>query len=191
MWREYNRDNVNKQLSRYSTGVGCEEARLAGLLQDIGVLVTCALIPEEYHEAQNYFWPNHDKLITEENAIFGVEHSAIGSYLLGKWVIPVPNVNAVMSSHQAPVKGQGDLDWRVSGSNILASCIIPGIENHNLWEEVHEALNCSWLNVAPEDIDDAAIAVLGFVSETESIFEMTILPGDIDKMLQYVSDENR
>jgi hypothetical protein len=79
----------------------------------------------------------------------------------------------------------------VSGSNILASCIIPGIENHNLWEEVHEALNCSWLNVAPEDIDDAPIAVLGFVSETESIFEMTILPGDIDKMLQYVSDENR
>ena len=108
-----------------------------------------------------------------------------------KWGIPVPIANAVLSSHQVPVKEeQGDLGWCVSGSNILASCIIRGIENHNLWEEVQGALNCTWLNVAPEDVDDAAVAVLGIVAETESIFEVTILPDDIEEMLRYVSDEN-
>ncbi|MFT7300474.1 MAG: hypothetical protein ACI89Z_000931 [Porticoccus sp.] len=70
--------------------------------------------------------------MTEENAIFGVDHSAIGSYFLGKLGIPAPIVNAVRSSHQAPVKGQGDLDWCVSEANILASCIISGIENNDL-----------------------------------------------------------
>ncbi|MDX2349921.1 MAG: HDOD domain-containing protein [Porticoccus sp.] len=178
-------------LSRYAAGVSCEEAMLAGLLQDIGVLAGCTVFPAKYHEAQNYFWSDHDKLITEENAIFGNDHSAVGPYLLEKWGIPISIANAALSSHQVPVKEeQGGLDWCVSGSNILASCIIRGIENHNLLEEVQGALNGSWLNVAPEDVDDAAVALLGIVSETESIFEVAILPDDIEKMLKYVSDEN-
>ncbi len=178
-------------LSRYAEGVSCEEAMLAGLLQDIGILAACAVFPDKYCEIKKHFWLDHDKVIAEEKAIFGIDHSSIGAYLLGKWRIPVSISNAVLSSHQVPDTGCRDLEWCVSGSNILTSNVISGIENQNLWEEISITLGCPWLDLASGGVEGAVIAVLNLVSETENLFDITILPEDIESMLKYVSKEYR
>lgn len=64
-----------------------DELFLAGLLQDIGMLVLDRVAPKEYGLLVKRA-ANHDQLSKEETQAFGVDHIKVGTWLLRQWGLP-------------------------------------------------------------------------------------------------------
>jgi diguanylate cyclase (GGDEF)-like protein len=65
-----------------------EEAFMAALLQDIGVLVFIKYYPEEYAETLEKAMHSATDLISLEDQYFGINHTLLGEFLANKWQLP-------------------------------------------------------------------------------------------------------
>lgn len=79
-----------------------EEAFLAGLLADIGMLVLDWVMGEEYSRVYGAL-PSHDGLVVGERACFGMDHSDASAILAGQWKLP-PVLAVPMGAHHEPTK---------------------------------------------------------------------------------------
>jgi diguanylate cyclase (GGDEF)-like protein len=75
-----------------------EELFLAGLLQDIGMLVLDKLDPLFYRNL-SVEQSDHERVRDAELQALGADHALIGGWLLGKWGLPGYLVDAVVGSH--------------------------------------------------------------------------------------------
>ena len=80
-----------------------EEAMLAGLLHDIGILVLINSKNKAWHEIYLQRKNNHESLYAQEFETLGITHAEIGAYLIGVWGIANPVVEAI-AYHHAPSK---------------------------------------------------------------------------------------
>jgi HD-like signal output (HDOD) protein len=80
-------------------GESAEDAFMAGMLHDIGLLVMATMLPDELttaiQTAEQEGRPLHE--VEEEQR--GSTHAEIGAYLLGLWGLPIPVVEAVAHHH--------------------------------------------------------------------------------------------
>jgi diguanylate cyclase (GGDEF)-like protein len=79
-----------------------EELFLAGLLQDIGMLVIDKMDPEFYGKLgvdQKY----HRQLYNGEKDILGADHAVIGGWILEKWGLPATLIEGVECSHNPDI----------------------------------------------------------------------------------------
>ena len=93
-----------------------EELLLAGLLQDIGMLVIDKMDPVFYQNL-GVDQSDHRKLAAAEAEKLGADHALIGGWILDRWGMPDYLVESVMYSHDPEVRG-GD-----SKQQAFASCI--------------------------------------------------------------------
>jgi len=77
-----------------------EEAYMAGLLHDIGVLVLDQFFPEEYCAVHNLRDDRGIPCDVAERAVLGIDHGEIGGALLRHWNLPISIVEAVTWHHQ-------------------------------------------------------------------------------------------
>jgi diguanylate cyclase (GGDEF)-like protein len=75
-----------------------EELFLAGLLQDIGMLVIDKMDPEFYQQL-GVNQSNHVKLAAGEANSLGADHAVIGGWIMKKWGMPVYLIDSIMQSH--------------------------------------------------------------------------------------------
>src|SRR5690606_32145114 len=75
-----------------------EELFLTCLLQDIGMLALTRVIPDLYADAQDQ--ARHDTVIRTERERLGVDHAAVGGWLLKSWRFPDTIEQGVASSHE-------------------------------------------------------------------------------------------
>jgi diguanylate cyclase (GGDEF)-like protein len=78
-----------------------EDAYLAGLLQDIGILVLARSFPLEYAAIHSKNAADHSALIVAEREAFQADHALVGSWLLKRWGIPSRIVMWVEHSHDS------------------------------------------------------------------------------------------
>lgn len=71
---------------------------LAGLLQDIGILVLDAMMPDEYGRVNSPAL-SHDALLAAERAAFGAGHDEVGYWLLKRWKLPDYLALASLAKH--------------------------------------------------------------------------------------------
>jgi len=83
---------ANNKMSR-------EELLLAGLLQDIGMLVLNEAMPEVYGDLIASAGGQHNQLIKLENESLGTDHGAVGSWMLERWKLPHSLVTSLAASH--------------------------------------------------------------------------------------------
>jgi HD-like signal output (HDOD) protein/CheY-like chemotaxis protein len=84
------------------------EAAAAGLLHDIGLLVIASCRPEAFASHQQT-WATGDRPLADvERDTFGVDHAAIGAYLLGLWGVPSAVIDAVAAHTTAAPSGSPD-----------------------------------------------------------------------------------
>jgi diguanylate cyclase (GGDEF)-like protein len=76
-----------------------DELFLAGLLQDIGMLVLGEAMPTVYGPIIESSDGSHAKLTELEQMEFGADHAAVGSWLLDSWNLPETLKLAVRGSH--------------------------------------------------------------------------------------------
>ena len=175
---------LSTKLAEFSDTARKEEALLAGLVQDIGVLAGTVLFPEEYGNLPASTWENHHELLPFEKELYNDNHISIGNWLLESWDFPPIVIDAVKHSHKTPDQLDRDLAWCVSGSSLMADCILRGLESGNLWNEVKSCLRLEWLNVPEEKITALTIEMMELVLEAESIFDIEILPKDILNVIE-------
>lgn len=75
-----------------------EELFLAGLLQDIGMLVIDKMDPEFYQQL-GVNQSNHVKLAAGEADSLGADHAVIGGWIMKKWGMPDYLIDSIMQSH--------------------------------------------------------------------------------------------
>ncbi|HXU80486.1 MAG TPA: HDOD domain-containing protein, partial [Polyangia bacterium] len=77
-----------------------EEAFLAGLLQDVGILALYRALGAEYESVLRSAGEDHDGLVELERLQLGADHGAIGSWLLARWSVPERLCRIVEHSHR-------------------------------------------------------------------------------------------
>jgi diguanylate cyclase (GGDEF)-like protein len=82
-----------------------DEAFLAALLQDIGVLAMGRVLGNEYGAAAERAADDHARLSEIERSAFGADHATVGAWLLASWNFPAPLRRAVGASHLEPPSG--------------------------------------------------------------------------------------
>jgi putative nucleotidyltransferase with HDIG domain len=75
------------------------DARLLGLLHDIGRLTLVSQRPEEYRQVFRLVRDEKLTLVDAERQVFGATHADIGAYLLGLWGLSNPVVEGVAWHH--------------------------------------------------------------------------------------------
>jgi len=83
-----------------------DEAFLAALLQDIGILALGRVAGRAYEEIAARAGDDHTRLAALEHEAFGADHAAVGGWMVESWKLPRPLCHAVLRSHQ----GQPALD---------------------------------------------------------------------------------
>ncbi len=80
-----------------------EETFIAALLHDIGILLLIENFPGEYAEIESKMHGDETQRTPLEREMFGVDHGAVGGYLLGLWGLADPVVMAVSHHHQPSI----------------------------------------------------------------------------------------
>ena len=98
-----------------------DELFLAGLLQDIGMLVLSEAVPKLYGPLVAASQGDHQRLAMSERAEFGADHADIGNWLLAKWNLPTNLREAVAGSHDfSGIKKHGPLARSVAAGSLIA-----------------------------------------------------------------------
>ena len=92
---------VCKELGRLLGMDNGEELFIAGLLHDIGKVVTAAQLPEAYEEITHIVREEDISFHEAETRVLGIAHPHIGSWLLEHWNLPV-NLRHALAYHHRP-----------------------------------------------------------------------------------------
>jgi putative nucleotidyltransferase with HDIG domain len=76
-----------------------EEAFVAGLVHDVGLLVEYQLFPDKFREVVARVERSGEPFLAVERELIGADHQAFGAALAGRWKFPLPLRNAIAYHH--------------------------------------------------------------------------------------------
>jgi len=89
-----------RAMEKWSKPAHREELFLAGLLQDIGMLVLSEAIPEKYGPIVSAANRDHRRIIELEMDLLGTDHSKVGAWMLERWKLPEDTRLSLAFSHE-------------------------------------------------------------------------------------------
>jgi diguanylate cyclase (GGDEF)-like protein len=147
---------------------------LAGLLQDIGILVFDTMLPDEYKKVIGAS-ADHDSLIEAERGAFGAGHDELGHYLLKRWNVPDHIALACLSSHAPPPQAKriSDLTGCIAVSGYIADVFLDA----NTAETVSRAVQAAsdWFEMDEQGVYEVLDVLSGALKETENLFDIKLL----------------
>ncbi|HMW42747.1 MAG TPA: GGDEF domain-containing protein [Plasticicumulans sp.] len=154
-----------------------EELFLAGLLQDIGILVLDAAAPQDYARGLDAC-PGHLALAQAEQAVFGADHAEVGSWMLDRWGMPEYLVLATRFSHALTAGALVD-----SGENArFFACTTLAGWLAEVWLNPPDEAGTARIGMLAQDLlglDAAAVTALvdeigAQIPETSALFEIEL-----------------
>lgn len=170
---------------------GQEELFLAGLLQDIGILVLDTALGEEYGRLASVPLTD-DELLREERRVLQTDHAEVGAWLLERWELAEPLCEAVRESHARELPGVKDREF-----DAFRRCVNLSGRIADVWlASDHEAASreaaaaASRLFGMRREAVGAILARVGrAVPETAALFEVELVtPGDLAAVLQQAQE---
>jgi len=154
-----------------------EDLFLAGLLQDIGVLVLECVKQSPYSNDENNCL-KHNERIKLERKMLNVEHSYIGAWLLQSWNFPEKTVSAVKCSHSLSnktielSKSENQFNYCVCFSGILADIWLED-EPDELLLSTGEAAEL-FIGMSREELHQLISTINEELSTISSLFEINL-----------------
>ncbi len=98
-----------------------ENAFTAALMHDVGKIILARFVPQGLAEIVETVHSEQLAMYDAEKKVLGLSHPALGAWVLGRWGLPSPIVEAV-EFHHHPTRAQGSFDLAgiVYLANILA-----------------------------------------------------------------------
>jgi HD-like signal output (HDOD) protein len=146
-----------------------QEAFTAALLHDVGRVILAFCIPDRYSAVVETARATARPLHEVETEILGVNHAAIGAYLLGLWGLPFGVVEAVAYHHDPAAAGEKTLGVATAVS-FADSLLELASGNPSSLDEAHlENLNVlkelpRWKEIALEEQQQHEMSALSEVS---------------------------
>jgi HD-like signal output (HDOD) protein len=91
----------SRELAKRAKLAISEEAFLAGMIHDVGILVTLQTWPEQLRDVCDQAKAGQQSFVELENKIIGVDHQMLGKSLAAKWQFPLP-CQLVAGHHHDP-----------------------------------------------------------------------------------------
>jgi diguanylate cyclase (GGDEF)-like protein len=151
---------------------------LAALLQDIAILGVDRTAPDFYRDLpQN---ASHREFSVYETTRLGIDHAALGAWLLAYWKLPEPLCRAVAWSHGPPIAE------RSTPTGIGASCVALGSEcvetllaHATATDFAALAEHASeWLGIDAPAVAEVIGRVVAEIPEIERLFDRKLLQPD-------------
>lgn len=137
---------------------------LAGLLQDIGILVLDKIRPELYNTRDDN-QADHHFLIDTEMGEFGLDHSDIGAWLLEQWQFPEIFVKATAKSHKMVSTDTDD------EHSALASCVALSSFLAEYWSLSHVTIPSEMMSTIIDKLELSDDQIRKLLEETQKEIE--------------------
>lgn len=149
-----------RNLGRKRGVAGAADLFVAGLLQDIGMLVLSGALGEEYDRLVAASGNDHELLLKVEAKHLGVDHTDVGAWLLQEWQLPERLLRGVQGSHQP------ELFERTGDAEFVRACASAG-QLSNLWcgPDLKQTPNQLDFNLDLKSIGLSRIAFESFLAE--------------------------
>ena len=107
-----------------------EQASLAGMLHDIGVLVLATQFPGEFGRFRAAEHRSESGL-SPEQGLFGTTHAKVGAFLLGSWGLPIRVTEAVAFHHDPGLVEHEEFEV-VTAVHVASALVGELVPNHTL-----------------------------------------------------------
>ena len=161
---------------------------LAGMLQDIGVLVFDSMMPDEYHQV-NRSAVSHEELLQAERAKFGSGHDEVGYWLLKRWKLPEYVALSCLASHSLSMEKEAmsKMSACIAVSGSIADHFLDTTNEAATVQAYQKALD--YLDMDSEALTNVLDMVAARLPETEELFDIKILaPADISAVMAEARD---
>jgi putative nucleotidyltransferase with HDIG domain len=108
-WRHAVTSAAGAKLLAAATGLDAEAAFTAGLLHDIGQLVLASAYSERFAQVLAYRTTEGIELCEAEQALLGIDHTAVGARVAEAWHFPDQIVKAISNHHRLSLNGDDNL----------------------------------------------------------------------------------
>lgn len=177
---------VSRHLGEQQGLAELEELFLAGLLQDIGMLVFDTVMPTEYGvliasiargEEPAAGQLDYERLVAAERELLGADHMEVGSWLLRQWNLPEYLWRAVAGSENPT---EGDMSAKYSG---IVSCVaVSGRvadywlnpEDDGIWDRAVQSAK-QWLKMSASNYLTMLENVAADLPAVSAMFEMQLV----------------
>jgi len=167
--------------------IDAEEAFLAGLLQDIGMLALNAAVPG-YDDVIRDAKHDHLRLERLEREQFGAGHPEVGAWLASGWGLPDPLVQAVLGSH-VPLQGDraSTLGRCIAVSGYVSPIWLNATDKTAIKTAAQAAL--TWLSLQPDAFQEVLTRTADASRAFAEAFEVTLPSAkDMKGILQQARD---
>ena len=159
-----------------------EELFLAGLLQDIGMLVLQQVAPEQYGKLVGQAGGDHDVLQELERSKFEADHAEISAWLARRWHLPQLFQHTLESSHEMVERDlESDIAAQVQCvrlSGRLADIWLAGDTSRCYRRAL--SLAHSALDLDEETVEDVLMTMVEATADLSALFEISV--GDAEAM---------
>lgn len=160
-----------RMLTKAAQGVQNDEAFVAGLVHDMGLLVEYQIFPDQLREVINRAQSRGDDFCSTERELIGADHQAFGAALAMKWKFP-PILRCVISHHHNPMPLKPEFKKAVAV--IYVADHICCQQQHGFWlscgEQPVEEEYLELIGVTTDNVDDIMEHLPGHIEEAEQVF---------------------
>jgi len=164
-----------------------EEIFLAGLLQDLGVLVMSEAFGNEYGALYQKANQDHHVLEALEQSRWKTDHCEIGAWLAETWELPEVLREAVRGSHNPSLASAED-----EASRLMIVCVALSGRLADMWchpeteTAIQTAMDLSQelLQIDPEGVLEVAKQIIEGIPDMSAFFQINLgMPAEIQKVL--------
>ncbi len=158
-----------------------DEAFLAGLFADVGVMILAEAVEEDYRAAAAAYAPLTGRnFLKVERECVDVVHSEVSAVLLEYWQLPESIVNAVRYHHEvlppADVPaGHALLARLVNGSSVISRLLCQVPDDHELIRDVCRAA-MNLIGLSREVFRDVLGSLAADIAELAELLRIDIIP---------------
>ena len=160
-----------RMLTKVAIGIQNDEAFVAGLVHDMGLLLEYQLFPDQLRVVVDRCTGAPGKYCATETEVIGADHQQFGSALAAKWKFP-PMLRCVIGYHHNPRALKPE--YQRVASLVCVSDTICCAQQHGFWltgvDQQIEPWMLETINVPTNALDDIRANLPAQVEEAERVF---------------------
>jgi len=172
-----------RKLAEISGVVDGEEAFMASLLQNIGILVFIKYYPEDYAKLLQKARNSAADLIALEDREFGINHTLLGEFLANKWQLPRSLTIPILKHHEPDTISEiSGLDNAEQVKDVTRIVYLSHLTSAIFYDEYHsdrsrilESRAKSYFDIDKESIEELLINLAQDVKEVATFFGLDIV----------------